>query len=161
MNSSNMHQPCILEEKKKLPLRCHCHGGHSRSAVFTMCITSTSKPRTERYTSSTEFNNEQSIVEMNRAIGLNRKLLKMLGLWLYPDETHWQAIRSNILTFSLMIGILSMQIIPLNLALIKIWGNLTLMVDNFITNVPILTCELKLIVSWLNKAGNTDLLFVD
>nr|QNL15006.1 olfactory receptor 62 [Aulacocentrum confusum] len=38
-------------------------------------------------------------------------------------------------------------------ALIKVWGNLTLMADNLIISMPIMISELTLLVPWLNKKG--------
>lgn len=126
---------------------------HIRSATFTPMDTSKSIPNLQGYAEPFVDDIKSSAMDLDWAIGLNRKLLKIFGLWLYPKETQWQTIRSNILVLFFIFGMLAFQIIPQTLALIKVWPNMTLIVDNCVTNIPVITCELKMIIPWFYKKG--------
>nr|QNL15003.1 olfactory receptor 59 [Aulacocentrum confusum] len=92
-----------------------------------------------------------SAADLEWAISLNRKILKILGLWTYSNETKWQTALSNIQTCFFALGILSFIVFPQTLALIKVWGDLTLIVDNLIINLPATTSVLKILVPWWKK----------
>ncbi|XP_053593907.1 odorant receptor 43a-like [Microplitis demolitor] len=89
--------------------------------------------------------------DLKWAVGLNRTVLKILGLWYYNNQTRWQTLTFNVQTFIFVIGIFTFVTFPQTLALIKIWGDLTLIVDNLIVNLPITTCELKIFILWWHK----------
>lgn len=91
--------------------------------------------------------------DLKWAVGLNRTVLKILGLWYYNNQTRWQTLTFNVQTFIFVIGIFTFVTFPQTLALIKIWGDLTLIVDNLIVNLPITTCELKIFILWWHKKG--------
>ncbi|XP_044583325.1 odorant receptor 43a-like isoform X1 [Cotesia glomerata] len=102
---------------------------------------------------NTSFNNVNTTTDkdVKWAVGLNRAVLKILGVWYYDNQSQWQTITSNFQTFIFVTGIFSFVTFPQTLALIKVWGDLTLIVDNLIVNLPITTCELKIFILWWHK----------
>nr|QNL14979.1 olfactory receptor 35 [Aulacocentrum confusum] len=60
-------------------------------------------------------------------------------------------IGCNIQILIIGITIFVLTTIPQDIALIKVWGNLTLMADNLIISMPIMIRELTLFVPWLHK----------
>lgn len=105
--------------------------------------------------SSSDIGMEQKTADLNFAIGLNRKVLKVLGLWTYPEDSQYQAIGSHLLVIFFTVTMFSFITIPQSLALIKIWGNLTLIIDNLMINIPVTISIFKMIIPWYNKKGIT------
>lgn len=109
---------------------------------------------TLQYDPSTDVTKDQKATDLKSAIGLNKKVLKILGLWSYSKESQWQTIRSNFLTIFFLSGIFIFVTFPQTLALIKVWGDLTLVIDNLIINLPTTTSLFKVIISWSKKIGS-------
>nr|QNL14953.1 olfactory receptor 9 [Aulacocentrum confusum] len=107
---------------------------------------------------STTVSAKQSAADLDWAIGLNRKVLKIFGLWSYVGETKWHTVRSNCLTFLFVVGSFCFVTLPQTTALIKVWGNMILVVDNLILNVAATVSEVKVVITWLNKKALAKLL---
>ncbi|XP_072751889.1 uncharacterized protein [Anoplolepis gracilipes] len=85
-------------------------------------------------------------------ITLNRACLKLLGIWPEPDErngrTKWVM---NTRVFTILIIIVWSTLIPTLHCLIRIWGNITSMIDNLQYSLPILIAIMKLVLMWHKK----------
>lgn len=114
------------------------------------------------YNSKIKYNNlelyslsddEKAAIDLNWAIGMNKKMLQILGLWTDSTQSQGQTIRHNLQTLFHAITIFFGTIFPMSLALFKVRDDMSLIVDNLITNVPITIAEGKLIISWYNRKG--------
>ncbi|CAD6244590.1 GSCOCT00013406001.3-RA-CDS, partial [Cotesia congregata] len=86
------------------------------------------------------------------AIGLHRKALKISGLWLYPKSTKWYIkilmdLQSPFFAASVIVFFSTPEIF----ALIRVWSDLTLVVDNFLSFIPVFSGQIKLLVLWTKR----------
>ncbi|GAB1864522.1 Odorant receptor [Camponotus japonicus] len=80
------------------------------------------------------------------AVELNRPSLELIGLWPKIDGTSKRSLNPNIRVGFAFITITFFLIIPVVHALTRVWGDMTLMIDNLRITLPMLTCLLKLVV---------------
>ncbi|XP_057324261.1 odorant receptor 9a-like isoform X2 [Microplitis mediator] len=86
------------------------------------------------------------------AIGYHRKVLKLSGLWLSSESCKWYIkLLTDLQSIFIAICVITFHSTPQLMALIKIWGNLTLIVDNFLSLVPLIITQIKLMVLWTNR----------
>lgn len=90
------------------------------------------------------------------AIGLNRIVLGLLGVWPKNNETKHSKLRSNIRIILTLNIIICACIIPTIHSLLKIWGDILCMIDNLQYTLPLLMAITKLSIIWLKKKGNMD-----
>lgn len=96
---------------------------------------------------------DKNTADVKWAIGINRIMLNILGLLADTNDTLRRKILSNLQTFIFVFLIFFWSIFPQVLALIKVWGNMTLMFDNMVISIPMSISGLKLIIAWHNKKG--------
>ncbi|KAF3054328.1 Odorant receptor 229 [Nylanderia fulva] len=80
------------------------------------------------------------------AIEFNRLGLNFIGLWPKTDEVAKSRLGSDIRAGFSFIMMVFVSGIPLVHALIRVWGNMTLMIDNLRITLPILTICLQFII---------------
>lgn len=85
------------------------------------------------------------------AVQLNRFSLKLIGLW--PEETasSQKKLCSNLLLFGVVITITCVCTTPSLHLLLKVWGDVTAMIDNILFTLPMLTVSIKLLILWWKK----------
>ncbi|KAG8036429.1 hypothetical protein G9C98_003751 [Cotesia typhae] len=95
---------------------------------------------------------KSSIVkDVEWAIGSHRTLLRINGLWIYSEKYSWLAVAMNIQALLLTLSIFGFVTLPQTVALMKTWGNVTLIGDNIMSNLPAIMAGIKLIKMWTNK----------
>ncbi|KAF3054329.1 Odorant receptor 210 [Nylanderia fulva] len=80
------------------------------------------------------------------AIEFNRLGLNFIGLWPKTDEVAKRSLGSDIRASFAFIMMVFVFGIPLVHALIRVWGNMTLMIDNLHITLPILTICLQFVI---------------
>lgn len=98
---------------------------------------------------------KRSLKDVDWAVGINKKILQILGIWIYPKETRWQTIRSNLQMIFFTIGLFYLILFPQALALIKVRSNLTLVIDNILPSLSCAAAEFKMLIPWYNKKGKS------
>lgn len=95
---------------------------------------------------------KSSIVkDVEWAIGSHRTLLRINGLWIYSEKYSWLDVVMNIQALLLTLSIFGFVTLPQTVALMKTWGNVTLIGDNIMSNLPVTMAGIKLIKMWTNK----------
>jgi len=88
------------------------------------------------------------------AIELNRFSLKMIGLWPENYETiNKNDFISNIQASIIFIMIILLLAIPLIWSLVRIWGDMILMIDNLQVTLPVMVASLKLLIIRWKRSG--------
>ncbi|XP_057338124.1 odorant receptor Or2-like [Microplitis mediator] len=96
--------------------------------------------------------NKDSIVrDVEWAIGSHRRLLQISGLWMYPKKCLWFNVQMNIQTILFALSIFGFVTYPQTSALLKVWGDVTLIGDNIMSNLPVTIAGIKLIKLWTKK----------
>ncbi|XP_011135367.2 odorant receptor Or2-like [Harpegnathos saltator] len=85
------------------------------------------------------------------AIGLNRLMLKIIGLWPPDSRDPHETIKSKFRLLCSIIIILFILTIPTFASLIKIWGNMMLMIDNLIYSLSLLIALFKVFIIWYKQ----------
>ncbi|XP_025264725.1 uncharacterized protein LOC112638039 [Camponotus floridanus] len=80
------------------------------------------------------------------AIELNRPSLELIGLWPNMDGIVKRRFGSDIRASFAFIMIAFILGIPLVHALMRVWGDMTLMIDNLRVTIPMITILLKLVI---------------
>ncbi|KAH0954191.1 OrU3, partial [Eciton burchellii] len=79
------------------------------------------------------------------AVELNRFGLRLTGLWRETDEATMDSLVSDLRMATVFI-ITFLSIIPLLCALVRIWGDISLMIDNLQITLPLLIVSVKLVI---------------
>lgn len=86
------------------------------------------------------------------AIGLNRMILGVLGIW--PDKGTLFLKVSKQIRIPLILLMTAMWLtLPMFCAVTKVIGDLQLMIDNFTTSITCVTVAFKLNTLWINRKG--------
>ncbi|KAK0169065.1 hypothetical protein PV327_002811 [Microctonus hyperodae] len=83
--------------------------------------------------------------------------MKSCGIWPDKQRPRWQKILINIQVMILTSWVLYFVTMPSLRALIKVWGNMTLIIDNFTMVLPFTTAIFKLVVIWYKEEDLTNL----
>ncbi|XP_024876773.1 uncharacterized protein LOC112457772 [Temnothorax curvispinosus] len=86
-------------------------------------------------------------------ITLNRSCLSLLGIWPEPYKTPRSKLMINIRVIIILNIIIWSCVIPTFHSLIRIWGNITSMIDNLQYSLPLLIAIMKLVLLWRKKEG--------
>ncbi|XP_019698121.1 odorant receptor 43a-like [Harpegnathos saltator] len=89
--------------------------------------------------------------DLEWAIGLNRLMLKIIGLWPPDSRDPHETIKSKIRLLCSVVILLFVLAIPIFLSLIKVWGDMILMVDNLIYNLPVSIALFKIYIIWYKQ----------
>ncbi|XP_025161024.1 odorant receptor Or2 [Harpegnathos saltator] len=91
-----------------------------------------------------------SIEDLEWAIGLNRRMLKIVGLWPLENKDTNVALLSKLqLLFN--VATLIFVLIPALWSLIRVWGDMMLMIDNLQYTLPLLITALKVSILWSKR----------
>ncbi|XP_039312124.1 uncharacterized protein LOC113004326 [Solenopsis invicta] len=90
-------------------------------------------------------------VDLEWAIGLQRSMLKIVGLWPQQSQDQhkeffskfWMLFNATIIIFVLAI--------PALIELIKVWGDMIQITENLQFTLPILTTTIKIFIMWYKK----------
>ncbi|XP_018354226.1 PREDICTED: uncharacterized protein LOC108755609 [Trachymyrmex septentrionalis] len=80
------------------------------------------------------------------AIKLNRLGLELLGLWPKSDKISKNNFSSDLRVIIIFVIVTFVSGIPLACSLIRVWGDMILMIDNLQITLPLLVVSLKLVV---------------
>ncbi|KAL6266476.1 hypothetical protein P5V15_003325 [Pogonomyrmex californicus] len=85
------------------------------------------------------------------AVQLNRFSLKLIGLWPEENVSSYEKMSSNLRLLCVIITISCVCTTPSLHLLLKVWGDVTAMIDNILFTLPLLTVSLKLLIMWWKK----------
>jgi len=86
------------------------------------------------------------------AVELNRFGLRLTGLWHETDEAAMDSLVSDLRMVTVFI-ITFLSIVPLLCALVRIWGDTSLMIDNLQITLPLLVVSVKLVIMRWKRTG--------
>ncbi|XP_011634402.2 odorant receptor 43a-like [Pogonomyrmex barbatus] len=89
--------------------------------------------------------------DLEWAIGLNRSMLKIIGLWPQENKNQREELLSKFRLSINLITLIFVLTIPALVSLIRIWGDMILMIDNLQYTLPCLITTLKIFIMWYNK----------
>lgn len=87
------------------------------------------------------------------AISLNRLMLKIVGLWPPGNLDAREIVQSKFRRLFSIITLLVMLTIPALMSLIRVWGNMVLMIENLQYTLPFLMTVLKMCIIWYKQKG--------
>ncbi|XP_011687039.1 PREDICTED: odorant receptor 43a-like [Wasmannia auropunctata] len=90
-------------------------------------------------------------MDLEWAIGLNRRMLKIIGLWPEESKDQREEILSKLRLLLNVIMLIFVLTIPALMALIKVWGDMVLVIDNLKYTLPLLITVLKVFIMWYKK----------
>ncbi|XP_057335789.1 odorant receptor Or2-like [Microplitis mediator] len=97
-------------------------------------------------------NNESSVKDYEWAVNYHRKVFKLCGLWSYSKPLEWYIkLLTEVHSLIIIACIITSLTIPEVMALTKVWADLTLIVDNFLSSIPLCSAQIKLIVLWTKR----------
>lgn len=92
-------------------------------------------------------------IDYEWCIALNRACLRLLGIWPEAHETALKALITNIRIVLMLILLIWSCNIPMFHSLVRIWGDMTLMINNLQYSLPMLIAILKFVLLWQKKRG--------
>ncbi|XP_028048475.2 odorant receptor Or2, partial [Monomorium pharaonis] len=92
-------------------------------------------------------------VDLEWAIGLNRCLLKIVGLWPEKNKEQRKEFLSKIRLLFNIFTLIFVLTIPALVSLIRVWGDMILMIDNLQYTLPLLITTLKVFIMWYKKGA--------
>ncbi|KAG5321777.1 OR13A protein, partial [Acromyrmex heyeri] len=96
--------------------------------------------------------------DLEWAISLNRCMLKIIGLWPKESKTRCKELLSKIRFLFNVIMLIFVLTIPALMSLIRVWGDMILMIDNLQYTLPLLITMLKVFIMWYNKGALSPLI---
>jgi len=92
-------------------------------------------------------------IDYNWVVTLNRSCLGLFGVWPEFNETPRRKLMMNVRVIVILNIIIWSSIIPSLHSLIRIWGNITSMIDNLQYTLPLSIAIMKLVLLWRKKKG--------
>ncbi|KYN05951.1 hypothetical protein ALC62_03125 [Cyphomyrmex costatus] len=93
----------------------------------------------------------ESFVDFEWAVKLNRFTLDLLGLWPKNIQNPWQKLMCNFRVLVVSLGLTVCLVIPSIHSLIRIFGDVLLMLDNLQFTLPIISCVIRIMIFWWKK----------
>lgn len=87
------------------------------------------------------------------AIELNRFGLELVGLWPKTDETMKDNFVSDLRVCIVFVVVTLLSVIPLIWSLVRVWGDMILMIDNLQVTLPLVVVTLKLLIIRWKRSG--------
>ncbi|KAH0954329.1 OrU22, partial [Eciton burchellii] len=84
-------------------------------------------------------------------VTLNRVVLRLLGVWPERQEITWKASITNIRVIVVLNIIVWSSAVPALHSFIRIWGDITSMIDNLQYTLPLFVSLMKFILLWQKK----------
>ncbi|XP_025073607.1 uncharacterized protein LOC112552487, partial [Pogonomyrmex barbatus] len=98
------------------------------------------------------------IADLEWAIGLNRFMLRIVGLWPQESKNQREELLSKLRLLLHVIMLIFVLTIPALASLIRVWGDMLLMIDNLQFTLPLLITTLKVFIMWYNKEALSPLI---
>ncbi|XP_025270073.1 odorant receptor 43a [Camponotus floridanus] len=105
-----------------------------------------------------EYNDDNIYTDIEWAIGLNRCMLKIVGLWPQNSKDTREALLSKLRLLFNVITLIFVLTIPALVSLIRVWGDMMLMIDNLQYTLPLLITVLKISIMWCKKKALSSLI---
>ncbi|XP_019695882.2 odorant receptor Or2-like [Harpegnathos saltator] len=86
------------------------------------------------------------------AVSLNRFILRIVGLWPPDNCDTREAVKSKIRLLYNFMTMLFILTIPTIISLIRIWGDMTLMIENMQYSLPFISTIFKVSIIWYKQA---------
>lgn len=87
------------------------------------------------------------------ATELNRFGLELVGLWPKTDKTVKNNFISDLRVGGIFVVITFLSLVPLVWSLVRVWGDMILMIDNLQITLPLAVASLKLFVIRWKRSG--------
>lgn len=100
------------------------------------------------------------LLDFTWAVELNRLGLEIVGLWPKSEEVSKNKFASDLRVISVFVIVTFVSGIPLTCSLIRVWGDMILMVDNLQITLPLLVVSLKLVIMRWKQTGMAKLFVV-
>ncbi|XP_018392262.1 PREDICTED: uncharacterized protein LOC108771457 [Cyphomyrmex costatus] len=85
-------------------------------------------------------------------------MLKIIGLWPEENKNQREELLSKIRFLLNVIMLIIVLTIPALMSLIRVWGDMILMIDNLQYTLPLLITTLKVFIMWYNKGALSPLI---
>nr|QNL14956.1 olfactory receptor 12 [Aulacocentrum confusum] len=95
--------------------------------------------------------NKQAVKDLEFSVSMVRLGLKICGIWPDNEQPNWQRKMTSVRVLLATFILIFFTTIPTTMAMPKIWGDMTLIIDNFIINFPYFTAVVKLVVLWYKE----------
>ncbi|GAB1866760.1 Odorant receptor [Camponotus japonicus] len=105
-----------------------------------------------------EYKDDNIYADIEWAIGLNRCMLKIVGLWPQNSKDTHEALLSKLRLLFNVIMLIFVLTIPALVSLIRVWGDMMLMIDNLQYTLPLLITVLKISIMWCKKKALSSLI---
>lgn len=100
------------------------------------------------------------LLDFTWAIELNRLSLELVGLWPKNDEVYKNKFASDFRIVIIFVIMAFIGGIPLICSLIRVWGDMILMVDNLQITLPYIMVLLKLFIMRWKQTGIIKIIYV-
>ncbi|XP_032681355.1 uncharacterized protein LOC116848901 [Odontomachus brunneus] len=91
------------------------------------------------------------MIDFQKAISLNWFMLKIIGLWPPDNRDSRQIVKLKLRRLCSFITLLFVITIPSLMSLIKVWGDMILMIDNMQYSLPLTIAVLKVGIIWYKQ----------
>lgn len=92
-------------------------------------------------------------VDFEWAVKLNRITLDFLGLWPKTTQSSREKLMCNFRILIAFLGLMLCVLIPSIHSLIRIYGDIMLMIDNLNFTLPTISCSIRIAIFWWKKEG--------
>ena len=89
------------------------------------------------------------------AIHLQRLGFEMVGLWPKPSKCLWPKVWVGII----LILLIFVSYVPMIRAIIQVWGNMVLVIDNLHTTLPQVIVSVKYIIILRKQTGTSRIIY--
>jgi len=86
-------------------------------------------------------------------IALNRVVLRLLGIWPERQKTTWKVSMTNIRVIVILNIMIWSSAVPALHSLIRIWSDITSVIDNLQYTLPLFISLMKFVLMWQKKEG--------
>lgn len=93
------------------------------------------------------------LVDFEWAVKWNRITLNFLGLWPKTARSYREKLMCNFRVFVAFLGLTICVLIPSIHSLIRIYGDIILMIDNLNFTLPAMSCTIRIAIFWWKKEG--------
>lgn len=90
--------------------------------------------------------------DLDWAIGLNRRMLKVIGLWPVNDKGMCDVLLSKV-RLIFVATVIFVTTIPALTSLIRVRSDMMLVIDNLQFTMPLLITTVKIFIIWYKKEG--------
>ncbi|XP_029672718.1 odorant receptor 43a-like [Formica exsecta] len=100
---------------------------------------------------SSKYSGYRGAYDFEWAVKLNRIALDLIGLWPKTAQSPQQKLLCDIRVFVVFLGITLCLLIPSIHSLIRIRGDIMLMIDNLQLTLPTMSCPIRIVIFWWKK----------